>query len=182
MMLLDQIKTELDSLFDINKLNKDPAFSRFIPMVYDPLHFNWKSKFEVAFTERFNGLMIKGSQEVNTIYLTVFPTDDVVSEFIKDASEGDLLFMHHPIPMECGDPRGNWGRGFIPISVDLIDELINKRLSVYTCHAPLDYNRKVGTSDALAEALNAIVVDEFCEYGNGYAGLICDIQITNTKK
>lgn len=181
MILLDQLKSELDSLFEINSLNKDPAFSRFVPMVYDPIDYNWRSEFETAFTERFNGLMIKGSQEVSTIYLAVFPTDDVLSGFIQDATEGDLLFMHHPIPMECGDPRGKWGRGFIPVSVNFIDEIINKRLSVYTCHAPLDYNRKVGTSDSISEALNARIVDQFCEYGNGFAGLICDIPATNTK-
>lgn len=182
MMLLDHIQSKLDSLFEIYKLNKDPAFSRFIPMVYDPIKFDWRNKFETAFTERFNGLMIKGSREVNSIFLAVFPTDDVINQFIQKASEGDLLFMHHPIPMECGDPRGDWGRGFIPVTVQLIDKLIEKKLSVYTCHAPLDYNRKVGTSDAIAEALEANIVDEFCEYGNGYAGLICDVPITNTKE
>lgn len=181
-MLVNLIQEKLDSLFDIYKLDKDPAFSRFLPMVYDPLQFAWREKFEKDFTERFNGLMIEGSADVKTVFLAVFPTDEVVKRFIEEASEGDLLLMHHPIPMECGDPRGKWGRGFIPIAIDLVDQLIEKKLSVYTCHAPLDYNRRVGTSDAIAEALDAKIMDEFCDYGNGKAGLICDIRSTSTKE
>ncbi|UVI33146.1 Nif3-like dinuclear metal center hexameric protein [Paenibacillus spongiae] len=176
------MKEKLDSFFGINRLDKDPAFSRFLPMVYDPLQFRWQDKFEADFNHRFNGLMISGSQEVETIYLAVFPTDEVIRQFIEDASEGDLLFMHHPIPMECGDPRGNWGRGFVPIPTELIDRVIERKLSVYTCHAPLDYNREVGTSDAIAEALEAQIIDEFCKYGNGYAGLICKTRSTSTKE
>jgi putative NIF3 family GTP cyclohydrolase 1 type 2 len=181
-VLLEQIQKKLDQFFEVKELDEDPTFSRFIPMVYDPIKFDWLIKFENDFTQRFNGLMIKGSPEVENIFLAVFPTDEVISSFIEDAFEGDLLFMHHPITMECGDPKGLWGRGFIPMNTRLIDKLIEKKLSVYTCHAPLDYNRKVSTSDAIAEALKANIVGEFCKYGNGNAGLICDIPATNTKQ
>jgi putative NIF3 family GTP cyclohydrolase 1 type 2 len=182
MEMIHDIKSKLDSLFDINKLDRDPAFSRFLPAVYDSIGFDWKAEFESDFTTRFNGLMIRGSIEVNTIFLAVFPTTDVVNNFIEEASEGDMLFMHHPLTMECGDPRGKWGRGFVPNDPDLINKIKEKNLSVYTCHAPLDYNRQIGTSDAIAEALNAKIVDQFMPYGNGYAGLICEIPNTNTKQ
>jgi putative NIF3 family GTP cyclohydrolase 1 type 2 len=182
MELIQDIKSKLDSLFDIYKLDKDPAFSRFLPIVYDSIGFDWETEFESDFITRFNGLMIQGSDEVNTIFLAVFPTTDVVTDFIEEASEGDMLFMHHPIPMECGDPRGKWGRGFVPVDPDLIKIIKEKKLSVYTCHAPLDYNRQIGTSDAIAEALNAKIVDQFMPYGNGYAGLICEIPNINTKQ
>ncbi len=90
--------------------------------------------------------------------------------------------MHHPIPMECGDPKGKWGRGFIPINTDLVEKMIEKKLSVYTVHAPMDYNRHVGTSDAIAEALGVKVIDEFFPYSKGHAGLICEISTTTTKQ
>ncbi|MFE0399571.1 Nif3-like dinuclear metal center hexameric protein [Paenibacillus lactis] len=155
-------------------------FSRFIPMVYDPIGFDWKAKFEEDFTQRFNGLMMKGSPELQRIFLASFPTDEILLQFIEEAYEGDLLFMHHPIPMECGDPQGEWGRGFLPVTPSLLDEISRRQLSIYTCHAPLDYNRKIGTSISISEALGGEIVDEFCPYGNGYAGVICDIALTTT--
>jgi putative NIF3 family GTP cyclohydrolase 1 type 2 len=126
--------------------------------------------------------MIKGDPKVNSIFLASFPTDEVLKQFLEEGQEGDLLFMHHPIPMECGDPRGEWGRGFVPINPNILEELSQKKLSIYTCHAPLDYNRKIGTSDAIAEALDGKIVDDFCEYGNGKAGLICDVNQTSTEE
>jgi putative NIF3 family GTP cyclohydrolase 1 type 2 len=182
MELLSSIQEKLDSFFNINLLEKDPAFSRFVPAVYDPIQYDWKNNFESDFVNRFNGLMLRGADEVNTVFLAVFPTNEVITKFLDEASEGDLLFMHHPIPMECGDPRGKWGRGFVPIELDLLSKLKERRLSVYTCHAPLDYNRIVGTSDAIAEALGATIIDEFTPYGLGNAGLICDIPISSTKE
>jgi hypothetical protein len=37
MEMIHDIKSKLDSLFDINKLDRDPAFSRFLPAVYDSI-------------------------------------------------------------------------------------------------------------------------------------------------
>lgn len=74
------------------------------------------------------------------------------------------------------------GKGFLPIRLDLLDKIINKGLSVYTCHAPLDYNKQISTSLAIAEKLEASILEEFVPYGNGYAGLICKIKPTTTSK
>ena len=71
--------------------------------------------FEANFIELFNGLMIRGAETVNKVFLAVFPTNDVLETFISQSTSGDLLFMHHPLVMECGDPLGKSGRGFIPI-------------------------------------------------------------------
>ena len=47
--------------------------------------------------------MMHGSENVNKVFLAVFPTDDVLETFISQSTPGDLLFMHHPLVMECGD-------------------------------------------------------------------------------
>ena len=46
--------------------------------------------------------MMHGSENVNKVFLAVFPTDDVLETFISQSTPGDLLFMHHPLVMECG--------------------------------------------------------------------------------
>ncbi|MGM7702775.1 Nif3-like dinuclear metal center hexameric protein [Pseudalkalibacillus sp. Hm43] len=182
MISLTKIEKELNDYFRVKELPEDPAFSRFIPMVYDPIGFDWRSFFEEDFVQRFNGVMMRGSETVKTVYLAVFPTDEVLESFIQQAEEGDLLFMHHPLLMECGDPRGASGRGFVPIKEQYIHQLKEKKLSVYTCHVPMDYHDELSTGLAIAEALDAKVTDRFLPYKNtGYVGLIATIQETNTK-
>ena len=41
--------------------------------------------------------MMHGSENVNKVFLAVFPTDDVLETFISQSTHGDLLFMHHPL-------------------------------------------------------------------------------------
>ncbi|MGY3717335.1 Nif3-like dinuclear metal center hexameric protein [Sutcliffiella cohnii] len=181
MVHLDIVVKELDKEFDIKAFGKDPSFSRFIPDVYDRLNFHWKSEFEKDFTELFNGLMLRGAPEINNVFLAVFPTDDVLERFIKESHEGDLLFMHHPLLMECGDPNGKWGRGFVPIKEEFIRKIKEKNLSVYTCHIPLDYHKQLGTSVAIAKALKAEIVDGFLQDDSGNnLVLVCNIEETNT--
>ena len=93
---LKKIEQSLDHLFQIEKYGKDSAFSRFIPAVYDPIKFPWQQFFEANFVDLFNGLMMHGSENVNKVFLAVFPTDDVLETFISQSTPGDLLFMHHP--------------------------------------------------------------------------------------
>ncbi len=180
MASLWKIEQALERLFRVNEWEKDPGFSRFIPMVYDPLGFLWQDFFEPEFTNRFNGFMLRGREEVNTVFLAVFPTDEVLDRFIAESSPGDLLFMHHPLVMECGDPRGQWGRGFLPINWEHLEAIRAKELSVYTCHLPMDTSREIGTTSAMAEALGAEFMEPFWEAGNGHAGMICQVQKTTT--
>ena len=113
MPALKKIEQSLDHLFQIEKYGKDSAFSRFIPAVYDPIKFPWQQFFEANFVDLFNGLMMHGSENVNKVFLAVFPTDDVLETFISQSTPGDLLFMHHPLVMECGDPLGRSGHAFL---------------------------------------------------------------------
>lgn len=178
-VLISKVIKRLDSFFKVKELEKDPAMSRFVPMVYKQ-NRQWKRLFEPEFLKRFNGLMIRGANEVRTIFTSSFPHDEILRNFISQSEEGDLLFLHHPIPLECGDPKGNLGRGFLPINSTLLSKIIRKKLSIYSCHAPLDYNKKISTNRAIAEALKAKIESEFLPYGNGFAGLVATITPIST--
>ncbi len=101
-------------------------------------------------------------------------------QFIETGQPGDLLFMHHPLHMECGDPRGKWGRGFVPIDPNLLGAIKEKRLSVYTCHLPMDYSRRVGTTAAMCEALGGKRRDDFYSDEHGSVGVLCEISESST--
>lgn len=177
---LQEIVTELDRFFGIQQLDKDPAMNRFIPMVYDPIGFDWKNFFEPGFVNRFNGLMIKGEDQVSKIWCISFPNEEVLTQILFRANQGDIIFAHHPINMECGDPKGKTGKGFLPVSINLLQEIKDRGLSFYACHAPLDYNERISTSGAIAEGIGGRIVDRFYPYGNGFAGVVCEVPITTT--
>jgi putative NIF3 family GTP cyclohydrolase 1 type 2 len=178
---LEVIVEKLDELFQIKEYGADTAFSRFLPMTYDSIEFDWQSFFEEDFVKYFNGLMIRGDENVERVHLAVFPTDDVLETFIAQSNRGDLLFMHHPLLMECGDPQGEWGRGFVPIKEKYFHAMKEKGLSVYTCHIPLDLNETISTSKSIMNVLNGSVIDYFGDEGDKSFGFICNVPKTNTE-
>lgn len=180
MVRLETIVNKLNKEFNIKEYGKDPSFSRFIPHVYENIQFDWKSSFENEFIHLFNGLMIKGEENVGTIYLAVFPTDHVLERFISKGRSGDLLFMHHPLLMECGDPKGKWGKGFIPIKEKYIKQLKEKKLSVYTCHIPMDSHEQLGPNIAIAHELKVDVTDVKDDIQKNNFILYGTIETTNT--
>jgi hypothetical protein len=82
---LQKIDEAIDELFRYREIGTDPAFSRFIPMVYDPIKFNWREEFQTEFNQLFNGLMLRGDEEVGRIFLAVFPTDRYSLILLKTA-------------------------------------------------------------------------------------------------
>lgn len=169
------VVTFLDDSFRVNDLEADPAFSRFVPMVYDPIDFDWQGVFESEFSLRFNGLMLRGDSEVGKIWCISFPSAETLDEIMGQARPGDLIFSHHPIDMRCGDPRGEKGEAFIPIAPERIQRLCEDGLSFYSCHVPLDIHPEMSTSDALARAIGGKVIKPFFPIGAGCAGRLCEV-------
>jgi putative NIF3 family GTP cyclohydrolase 1 type 2 len=172
---LTDVARFLTELFDVERQPPDLAFSRFVPMVYDPIDFLWRDQFAPEFVDRFNGLMIQGDERVGKIWCIAFPSAEALDQIVARAEPGDLLFSHHPIDMRCGDPRGALGEGFIPIAPERIAALKARRLSFYSCHVPLDIHPTLSTSDAIVRAIGGGVVEPFFPYGDGFAGRLCTI-------
>ena len=172
---LSTIVGALDDFFDVAESGADPAFSRFLPAVYEAAPRSWQSWTEPAFATHFNGLMVRGGATIRTVFLAAFPSAGVLEVFLARAEPGDLLFVHHPIDLESGDPKGTWGRFFQPLAEATIQALRAGQLSVYSCHAPLDYHPTVSTSRSIATALDATVTGEFFPYGRGHAGVIATV-------
>lgn len=177
---LERIVGEFNTEFRISE-TVDPAMGRFVPMVYDPIEYNWQEEFEPDFVKNFNGLMLKaeGNPTVNKVWLLSFLNDYMIEDILKRASEGDMIFAHHPVQMECGDPREGkeWGRGFLPIDPQIINKLKERKISVYTCHAPLDAGSVsgLGTNEALIKRIGGRQIDQYMEYAHGYAARICEV-------
>ncbi len=127
---LNEIIAALDEFFDVPGSGADPAFSRFLPAAYDGAPCSWRSWVDPRFAIHFNGLMLRGRATVRTVFLAVFPSDKVLQRFLDRAERGDLLFVHHPLDLESGDPRGAWGRFVRPIASETIEALRARQLSI----------------------------------------------------
>jgi putative NIF3 family GTP cyclohydrolase 1 type 2 len=175
---LTRIVQFFDDFFRIETVPVDPEFSRFVPMVYDPIGFPWRDVFEPEFVERLNGLMLRGRGAVGKAWFVAFPSHEVLTPILAQAHPGDLNFSHHPIDMRCGDPRGKPGVGFIPIRAKTLQRLKERELSFYACHVPLDIHPETSTSDAIVRVIGGWVADRFLPCRDGYAGRLCDIAPT----
>jgi putative NIF3 family GTP cyclohydrolase 1 type 2 len=176
---LSSIVAALDDFFALAESDPDPAFSRFLPAAYDGAPQAWQTWAEPFFATHFNGLMLRGGATVGTVFVAAFPSAIVLEQFLTRAGTGDLLFLHHPIDLESRDPKGAWGNFFRPIAQPTIEALRTKQLSIYSCHAPLDYHPTLSTSRSIASALGGVVTDQFFPYGRGYAGVIATIPTTS---
>jgi len=174
------IKQIFDEEFRVLETESDPAMSKFVPMFYDSIGFDWKNFFEPDFCKRFNGLMINGGVPIRKVVLVVFLNDEIINKILENYESGTLIFSHHPIQMECGDPQGNMGKGFLPVNPDLLEQIKKKGISVYSCHAPLDAGSKsgLGTNEAIVKILNAEIIDQYYPYAHGFAARICELPTT----
>ncbi len=63
---LSSIVSELDDFFALAASDPDPAFARFLPSAYEGQA--WQTWTEPSFAARFNGLMLRGSATVRTVF------------------------------------------------------------------------------------------------------------------
>jgi hypothetical protein len=111
---------------------------------------------------------------VKHVFCSAFATPDVMQCVLGSSATDVLLFLHHPLDIEV------CGVGFLPIPRPVVTELQEKRISIYSCHAPLDCHDKVGTNVAIAKALGVNIEKSYIEYGIGYAGRIGIIEQEST--
>ena len=180
MPALDAIVERLDQTYRLAEVDPDPSFARWIPAIYEEARIDWRSRFEPRFCERFNGLMMRGGETVQSVFCSVSPNEHVLDVFLREALEGDLLFLHHPLDIECGDPQGPLGRGFLPVAETHLQAIRDRRLSVYACHAPMDIHPELGTTAAILGAFGGRAEGGLWSYGDGGSGAVCVIDATST--
>lgn len=111
------------------------------------------------FRNRSMGLLTDNTDSIERVYTAVFPSDAVIDKILSDDVRDALLFVHHPLQWDVLKP------GFFhAIPRKYLKSLMDRNISIYNLHVPLDRNGAYSTSVNLAKALGIQVVDEFWEY------------------
>lgn len=159
------ITQQLDTFFQIDTIAADLPFSRVMLREYGKVGIQLDAYFTSAFLERFHGLLMKGSSEIDRVYISVFLTEEMVDQLIQQDAHDALIFAHHPMEFESN------GRGFIPLSKRSLDTLRDRGFSIYTLHTPLDIHPIINTGLSIAKVLQLQDLKRFSAWFGSFAGL-----------
>ncbi len=131
-MRLDDLVIELDDYFRIPQV-RDDDWSGIFAQVYDEPY--WREFVEPGYESRWNGLMVRGADDVQRAATCVFPGDEVVAGL----EPATLLFSEHPLDF-ADEP------GFQPLARATFDLMRERGISFYNAHTPLDQHPEIAPS------------------------------------
>jgi putative NIF3 family GTP cyclohydrolase 1 type 2 len=153
---LDDVVRELDSYFRVAEVRGDDWLSIFDQVYPDPY---WREYVEPAYQGPWNGLMVRGGDEVERVVTCVFPSDRIVAGL----EPGALLFSEHPL--DFADVPG-----FLPLSRESFATLRERACGFYHVHAPLDMHPEVSPSRLCAQGVGLDGLEEFFPIAEGIPG------------
>ena len=127
------------------------------------------------FKNRSIGLICDFTDEVNKVYTAVFPSNRVLTRVLDDNVTNAMIFLPHPADWDLSkDPN----TAFYQMNTALLEQLKERRISLFNFHYPLDNYGEYSNSKTLAEALDIIIEKPFA----GFSGALCGvIGTTNCK-
>ena len=155
-MRLDDLVRELDSYFRVPEVENDdwsPGFEHCYPDPY------WREFAEPGYEGRWNGLLVRGADEIERAATCVFPSDWVVDGL----EPRTLLFSEHPLDF-ADEP------GFLPLARASFEALKERGCSFYHAHAPLDMHPEVSPSRLCAEGVGLEALEAYYPIADGIPG------------
>ncbi len=162
-----ELVQRLEAYFDVQAYDERELWSEILP----PGEMSVYQRFaEADFVQgTWNGLMQNSTEEIDRVYLVVFPDqtvlDTILALELERGAPGSMIFAHHPADFEES------GRGFLGISEAQLEELREHAISYYCCHAPLDCHPEISTVVALAQALKLRDWEPFSQHHGGMEGV-----------
>jgi len=164
---LEALVAELDRYFRIPDV-RDDDWSRAFGQVYPEPH--WREYVVPGWEERWNGLMVRGAEDVERAVTCVFPSDRII-EALEPAT---FVFTEHPLDF-ADEP------GFLPLSRESFETMRERGISLYNAHAPLDMHPEVSPSRLCAEGVGLRELEEhfrICEGIPGGAAILGESRLT----
>lgn len=142
-MKLTELVHALDAYFRVGEVGNDFAWSILYPEPF------WREFTELEYTTLWNGLMVRGSEEVRRAATCVFPTDQMVAAL----EPGTFLFSEHAADYTDVD-------GFFPLARSSFETIRERGISFYQVHLPLDVHPEVSPSRLCATGMGLTNLQE----------------------
>jgi len=155
-MRRDELVGQLDAYFGTREVRGD-EWADLFELVYPEPY--WRDYAEADYEGRWNGLLVRGADEVERAATCVFPSDRVIAML----EPGTFLFSEHPI--DYGDDPG-----FLPLSRESFERMRSAGISFYNVHAPLDHHLEISPSRMCAAAMGVPVEEEYLPIAQGIPG------------
>jgi len=164
---LEELVAELDAYFRVPDVRGDDWSAAFDQVYPEPY---WRDFVVPGWEGRWNGLCVRGAEEVEAVATCVFPSDGIVAGL----EPGTFLFSEHPL--DFGDEPG-----FLPLSGSSFERMREGGISFYNVHAPLDMHPEVSPSRLCAVGVGLESLVEYfpiCEGIPGGAAIIGESRLT----
>jgi putative NIF3 family GTP cyclohydrolase 1 type 2 len=164
---LAELVSELDAYFRVADV-RDDDWSRSMAQVYDEPY--WRDYVIPGWEGRWNGLSVRGADDVERVVTCVFPSDRIVAEL----EPATFVFTEHPLDF-ADEP------GFLPLSRESFETMRDRGISLYNAHAPLDMHPEVSPSRLCAQGVGLRELDEYfpiCEGIPGGAAIVGESRLS----
>jgi putative NIF3 family GTP cyclohydrolase 1 type 2 len=153
---LRELVGELDAYFRVPEVTNDDWSAAFANLYPEPY---WRDYAEPAYEGRWNGLMVRGGDEIERAATCVFPSDRIVAGL----EPRTFLFSEHPLDF-ADEP------GFLPLARETFETMRERGISFYHVHAPLDMHPEVSPSRLCAQGVGLERLDEYYPIADGIPG------------
>lgn len=155
-MRLDELAHQLDAYFRIPQVENDDWSPVFEAVYAEPY---WRDYVDSGYEGKWNGLMVRGTGDVERVATCVFPSDRIVAGL----EPGTLLFSEHPVDF-ADEP------GFLPLARSSFEALKERACGFYHAHAPLDMHPEVSPSRLCAQGVGLEALEEYYPIADGIPG------------
>jgi putative NIF3 family GTP cyclohydrolase 1 type 2 len=164
---LAELVAELDAYFRVPDVRNDD-WSKSFELVYPEPY--WREYVVPGWEGHWNGLSVRGAEDVERAVTCVFPSDRIV----ETLAPATFLFAEHPLDF-ADEP------GFLPLSLETYEVMRENGISFYNAHAPLDMHPEVSPSRLCAEGAGLEALEEYfpiCEGIPGGAAIIGESRLS----
>lgn len=167
-MRADQLYEYLEKDFIKPKMSDD--WARHMDSVADFLSDNFK--------KRSMGLVCDFTTKINKVYTAVFPSKKVMQKIINNSPEEAMLFVHHPAIWNIRKAPNV----FQQMNRNLLKQSMERKISIYNLHTPLDNFGEYSTTVSLAKALEISPEKPFAPYSGAMSGIFGKTNATTVQK
>jgi putative NIF3 family GTP cyclohydrolase 1 type 2 len=153
---LAELVAELDAYFRIPDV-RDDDWSKAFELVYSEPY--WREYVVPGWEGCWNGLSLRGAENVERAVTCVFPSDRIV----ETLAPATFLFAEHPLDF-ADEP------GFLPLSLETYETMREQGISFYNAHAPLDMHPEVSPSRLCAGGVGLEALEEYFPICGGIPG------------